>query len=185
MKSYLTLARVLALICSVSVAAQTQIPRSVLGNGGEKAANDQFAVAGTVGQSAVGTATSNANQIQSGFWPQAPKEPVAVEASPENLPGKFRLDQNYPNPFWSAATSPAFGGGNPATTIRFALPRAELVTLKIFDVHGREVATLVNEKMPGGEHSLNLDGRLLSSGIYFYQLRAGEFVQKRKLALVK
>jgi len=163
----------IALMQTHQVAAQNQIPRSVLGIGGDKAANDQFAVAGTVGQTAIGTATSNTHQIQSGFWSQAPEEPVAVESSPENLPKEFRLDQNYPNPF------------NPSTTIRFALPQAEPVTLKIFDMHGREVATLINEKMPVGEHSVNFDGQKLASGIYFYQLRAGAFVQKRKFALVK
>lgn len=100
-------------------------------------------------------------------------ETTTAVAALHTGPDQYRLSQNYPNPF------------NPVTTIRFELPQAELVTLRIFDTRGREVATLVNEKMPVGEHRVNFDGRRLASGIYFYQLRAGEFVQRRKLALVK
>lgn len=159
--------------------------RGVLANGGASAANDTFAVAGTAGQAAVGTTTNTNHQIQVGFWLQAIQKPVAVESPSDNLPREFRLDQNYPNPFWSGATSSALSGGNPGTTIRFALPHAEEVTLKIFDLSGREVITLVNKKMTAGEHSVNFDGRRLVSGIYFYQIRAGGFVQQRKLALVK
>jgi hypothetical protein len=174
MKSFLALSIIIAAHVNGDLAsAQVQISRSVLGSGGERAANDQFAVAGTAGQMAIGAATNNTVRVDAGFWSQVSLEPVAVESLPDNLPRAFRLDQNYPNPF------------NPATTIRFALPRTEQVTLKIFDVRGREVATLVNEKMPAGEHSVNFNGQRLASGIYFYRLRAGEFVQQRKLALVK
>ena len=101
-----------------------------------------------------------------------PQTPTVV-AAPHSGLDQYRLSQNYPNPF------------NPVTTIQFELPRAELVALRVFDMHGHEVARLVNEKMPAGEHRVNFDARQLASGIYLYQLRAGAFAQQRKLALLK
>jgi hypothetical protein len=94
-----------------------------------------------------------------------------IESEP--LPSKITLYQNYPNPF------------NPTTNIRFALPAASPVSVKVFDILGQEVATLVNEEMPAGEHSVTFDASSLSSGIYFYQLKAGNFVESKKLMLVK
>ncbi len=85
----------------------------------------------------------------------------------------FRLAQNYPNPF------------NPTTTIGYDLPSASQVSLKVYDVVGREVATLVNEAQAAGEHTATFNGANLASGIYFYRLQAGNFVQTRKMLLVK
>ncbi len=86
---------------------------------------------------------------------------------------QYRLDQNYPNPF------------NPLTTIRFRIPRNEWVTLKVYDVTGREVATLVDARLPAGTHKVRFNAVNLPSGIYFYQLRAGNFVSTRKMVLIK
>jgi len=85
----------------------------------------------------------------------------------------FELFQNYPNPF------------NPSTTIRFSLPQRSYVMLKVFDVLGREVATLVDEELNQGEHSVVFDAKGLPSGVYFYRLQSGKFVQQRKMVLVK
>lgn len=85
----------------------------------------------------------------------------------------FRLDQNYPNPF------------NPTTSIEFQIPSANYVTLKVFDMLGREVATLVNERKEAGSHSVSLDAGRLSSGMYFYRLAAGSLVDVKKLLLIK
>ena len=85
----------------------------------------------------------------------------------------FRLEQNYPNPF------------NPTTQIAFVLPRAGQVNLTVYDVLGRAVATLVDEAVAAGEYRVTFDGRDLSSGIYFYQLRAGDFMETRRMMLVK
>jgi predicted GH43/DUF377 family glycosyl hydrolase len=95
-----------------------------------------------------------------------------------NLPKKFDLHQNYPNPF------------NPATTIRYTLPKSEFITLKVYDILGREVITLVNEKQTTGEKSLVWDGRdrsgkELSSGIYIYQIQAGDYIKSRKMVLIR
>ena len=83
------------------------------------------------------------------------------------------LDQNYPNPF------------NPTTTIRYALPQPSHVTLTVFNMLCQEVANLVDENQEAGYHEVRFDASGLASGVYFYRLRAGEFVQSRTLVLVK
>ena len=103
---------------------------------------------------------------------------TAVE-NEESLPKEFSLDYNYPNPF------------NPATTIRYKLPERSAVSLKIFNILGREVLTLVNEVQTAGTHSVIFDAKnnkhsySLASGVYFYRLQAGTFIQTRKMILLK
>jgi hypothetical protein len=86
---------------------------------------------------------------------------------------EYLLMQNYPNPF------------NPSTTIRYALPKSSYVRLKVYNLLGREIATLVNEKRAAGEHAIRWNPIGLPSGIYFYRLQAGEFVATRKLVLMR
>ncbi len=88
-------------------------------------------------------------------------------------PLHFELSQNYPNPF------------NPSTRIQYSVSSSQNVTLKVFDVLGREVATLVNEQKSPGAYEVQLDGSKLSSGIYFYTLRSGNFMETKKLTLLK
>jgi hypothetical protein len=88
-------------------------------------------------------------------------------------PVRYELSQNFPNPF------------NPSTTIKYALPQAGIVTVKIFDVLGSEVATLVNEEKKTGVYELNWNAESLTSGVYFYRIQSGKFVQTRKMLLVK
>jgi hypothetical protein len=85
----------------------------------------------------------------------------------------FSLSQNYPNPF------------NPSTSIQYAISNRQFVTLKVYDVLGKEVATLVNEEKPAGNYNIEFYGSNLASGIYYYQLRAGEFVEVKKMILLK
>ncbi|MBL0062173.1 MAG: T9SS type A sorting domain-containing protein [bacterium] len=89
------------------------------------------------------------------------------------LPTEFSLMQNYPNPF------------NPETTIEFSLTSASLTTMKVFDVTGREVTTLVNGPLTSGHHQVSFDASLLSSGVYFYALRANKSSLTRKMVLLK
>ena len=98
---------------------------------------------------------------------------VSVDEQVNNTPEDFQLFQNYPNPF------------NPSTTIRYSVSSAQLVTLKIFDVLGREVSTLVNEEKPSGSYEVEFDASKLSSGIYFYQLNAGDFHETKKMILLR
>jgi hypothetical protein len=89
------------------------------------------------------------------------------------LPKQFSLFHNYPNPF------------NPSTTISYQLTSSSFVTLKVFDLLGREVATLVNEEMKPGRYEKNFDASGLASGVYLYRLQADGFVEVRRLVLVK
>jgi PKD repeat protein len=99
---------------------------------------------------------------------------VSVEdhSSPE-LPTGYKLSQNYPNPF------------NPSTQISYSIPNSEFVSLKIYDVLGREVTTLVNGVQSASNYSVNFDAGKLSSGIYFYTLKAGNFVETKKMLLLR
>ncbi len=88
-------------------------------------------------------------------------------------PIHFSLGQNYPNPF------------NPVTTINYSIAKSGQVTLKVYDVLGREVATLVNGFQPANNYRINFDASKLASGIYLYKLKAGEFIQTKKMILIK
>lgn len=100
-------------------------------------------------------------------------EPTSVEVAAVDIPAALALVQNYPNPF------------NPSTTIRFSLPRAGFVTLKIYNMLGEEVATLVHEQHAAGEHRVQWQPHDLPSGVYVYRLQAGEGTQSKKLLLFK
>ena len=88
-------------------------------------------------------------------------------------PVEFNLSQNYPNPF------------NPATMIKYSLPEASRVSLKVYNVIGKEVETLVNDEKPAGTYEVNFDAAQLPSGIYFYQLKTGNFVETKKMVYQK
>ncbi len=98
-------------------------------------------------------------------------------------PASVRLHQNYPNPF-SAGGGSAFGG-NPITVIPFTLPQAGFVSLKVFDILGRELSTLVNEHRPAGSHHAFFDASTLPSGVYFYKLHATGTVAIQKMILAR
>jgi hypothetical protein len=89
------------------------------------------------------------------------------------VPVRFALDQNYPNPF------------NPGTAISYQLSAVSVVTLKVYDVLGKEVGTLANEVQQPGVHSLRWDGSSFPSGVYFYSLMAGNNFSTKKMLLIK
>jgi len=92
----------------------------------------------------------------------------------DTVPSEFKLEQNYPNPF------------NPTTTINFSVPKTSLVTLKVYDILGREVVKLVNnEEKTTGNYKINFNANMLSSGVYMYRLQAGTFVESKKMLLLK
>jgi hypothetical protein len=102
-----------------------------------------------------------------------PKGPATNIKYEEDRPTTFALSQNFPNPF------------NPSTTIGYSIPQAGNVTLKLYDMLGREVATLVEGMKEAGRHTLKFDGSRFSSGAYFYRLQAGVFVDTKMLVLMK
>ncbi len=95
-----------------------------------------------------------------------------VKSDPR-IPEQFSLFQNFPNPF------------NPTTTIKFTIPSSNFTSLKIFDLLGKEVAVLVNENKEAGEFTIPFNATRLPSGIYFYQLQSGNFVETKKMLLLK
>jgi C1A family cysteine protease len=100
--------------------------------------------------------------------------PTNIGSISQNLiPKEYKLSQNYPNPF------------NPITTIQYQIPQKNHVTLKVFDVLGREVVTLVSEQKPAGAYTIQFDGSGLTSGVYFYRLQAGAYVNTKKFLLLK
>jgi hypothetical protein len=90
-----------------------------------------------------------------------------------NVPAEFALEQNYPNPF------------NPSTRIKYSIGSKQFVSLKVYDVLGNEIATLVNEEKPSGDYELQFLAVNLPSGIYFYKLEAGNFTKTKKMILMK
>jgi len=100
---------------------------------------------------------------------------VSVETNElsSTLPESFLLLQNYPNPF------------NPSTTIKYRIPELSFVTLKVYDVLGTEVAALVDEEKPAGEYAIHFNANGLTSGVYFYQLNAGNYSEAKKMLLLR
>ncbi len=89
------------------------------------------------------------------------------------LPTNYTLSQPYPNPF------------NPTTTIEFSIPQTEFVTVKVYNIVGNEITTLINEELSTGNHSIQWDGSHQPSGVYFVKIESNSFVQTRKMVLLK
>ena len=98
---------------------------------------------------------------------------LSLETPATVVPNEFTIAQNYPNPF------------NPSTTIRYELPKASVVRLSVYDMLGREVSVLVNDTKDAGAHEVTFDGSNLGSGVYVYRMAADDFVQSKKLILLK
>ena len=106
------------------------------------------------------------SQVSSGFS-------IIVKERGSSLPTEYTLYQNYPNPF------------NPTTMIRYDLPENAHVILKVFNLLGQEVQTLVNEEKDAGSYKVQFDGSRLPSGVYFYKITAGKYTEQKKMIMVK
>lgn len=146
--------------------AQYQITQSVVASGG-----GSYGLLGTVGQPTIGVTSGGSYVKQIGFWYQPGWIVTGVEQ--ETTPVRFQLDQNFPNPL------------NPVTTFRFGVPRESRVTIKLYDVAGREVRTLVDGTYGPGFHAVLLNARGLASGVYFCRMTSDTFAETRKLTLLK
>ncbi len=171
--------------------AQSKITQSVFGNGGLTILSETHRMSGTIGQTIIGQTSSQINIVKSGIWYSASDLFTSVDQKLKNaLPTEFYLEQNYPNPF------------NPTTKIRYSIPvgahppagrqgRAVSVQLKVYDILGKEIATLVNEQQPPGNYEVTFNAvkayrhASLPSGIYFYQLQDGDFIQTKKMIILK
>ncbi len=126
------------------------------------------------GQVFVGTVKHENTQVISGFLADTLFGGTLVSVGDgKELPKTFSLEQNYPNPF------------NPSTKIKFAIPRESHVTLKVYDILGQEVTTLVNEVVQPGYHEILYVGSRLTSGVYFYRLVSDDYASIKKFILLK
>lgn len=154
--------------------AQYQIQNALIGTSGGDVSGEGLTISSTIGQPVAGSSTGSRFLVGSGFW-QMPGIVVAtsVEQTGPEVPGEFSLEQNYPNPF------------NPGTVIQFSLPQTAEVQLKVYDMLGREVATLINEQKSAGSYNVTFNAASLSSGVYFYRIIAGNYVETRSMTFVK
>lgn len=166
---------ILFFIClmSVSLSAQMKISNSVFASAAVHTSDSVKSMRGTFGQAFNGSPGDSSIAMNGGFWYQISEIVLTGLDDTFVLPEDFELRQNYPNPF------------NPSTTIVFALPKAVKVQLRIYDVLGRTVATLVNEQMQAGQYEIKFEARGLPTGLYFYRIQAEKFVETRKMLLVK
>ncbi len=130
--------------------------------------NDGFAVAVDVSPDGIVFLATR----DSGLFAYTYSGNTAIADKPSKIPVKYKLSQNYPNPF------------NPTTTIEFSIPKTEFVTLKIYNVLGKEVATLVSDKFSPGNYKYNWDAGSLASGVYYYRIESDSFEQTRKMILL-
>ncbi len=166
---------VLALASALPVPAlgQAEMSQSVVGSGGGITSGANHTVSGTLGQAVIGVVSGPSNVHEIGFW-YAPAWDLTDAAESEiAAPARDWLGQNRPNPF------------NPVTTLEFSITRASHVTIRVYDVQGRDVRTVVDEDLEPGVHQRVLDAEGLASGMYFYRMTAGSYVETRKLVLLK
>jgi len=158
-----------ALMCAAA-GGHYQITPSVIGGGGG-GSGGSYTLVGTVGQPAIGVTAGGSYRNEIGFWYQPGWVLTGVEDALG--PTSFRLDQNFPNPF------------NPRTTFRFAVPSETRVSVKLYDVAGREIRTLVDDTFEPGFHTVPLHADGLVSGVYFCRMTAGTFIETKKVILLK
>jgi hypothetical protein len=169
----LTLILLLLLIASITI-AQNQIPVSVISSGGEKSTNTSFILSSTVGEPFIGKAINSTNQQNIGFWYVYKQSTLTdVVQEEETIPTVFKLEQNYPNPF------------NPSTIIKFGVPERSNVVLKIYDILGGEVITLVNEEIEAGWYRREFNATGYSTGVYIYRMQADNYLSTKKMILIK
>ena len=166
----------ICILCLTSAAGlgQNQIKTSVFGNGATTISGSNNRIAGTLGQNLIGVSSNSNNTSNAGFWYQTVDLITSVEQiTDDGLPKEFRLEQNYPNPF------------NPTTTIQFSVPKASNVTIKIYDVIGRQVATLIDDEYQPGQYKVVFEAGQLATGLYIYRIQAGDFRETKKLMFLK
>jgi len=173
----------MALALTTGMGAQTayatdfMLVNSVVGGGGGAVTGGGTLLVGTAGQYAVGTVSGDEFALTSGaghdvhgiLWTEVGDDFEQVSS----VPKQYSLEQNFPNPF------------NPTTTIRFALSERVATDLTVYNILGQSVKTLVSGDLDAGVYDVTLDAYDLPTGVYFYRLTAGAFVQSRKLVILK
>ena len=171
---------VIILIPEKFVHSQYQTPYSVIGSGGNLSANSVYTLYSTVGESFIGHSSNTSHNQYEGFWYLYYQDIITSVEDDLTIPASFKLEQNYPNPF------------NPTTIIRFGVPERSNIVLKIYDILGSEVTTLISEEMDAGWYERSFNAVGLSSGVYIYRLEAvsiaeqsEKFISIKKMLLIK
>ena len=166
-------------ICGFSQTSENYaVQQSVADMAGALSHSDAYSISDCVGQSSGVGVTAGANYVASiGFLNKGTLE-TGIEDEPDLMPSCFRLMQNYPNPF------------NPTTVLHFEVPTASHITITVWDVLGREVNRIYDERTEPGWHQIIWDGknqskRPVATGIYFFRMQVEQFVQVRKGMLLK
>jgi hypothetical protein len=166
------------LVCTVNALGQSNaVNWSAFSSGFVTPKSGTTAISSIIGQSFSGRATNPTTAVTTGFLAR-PNTVTSVGDLTGSVPLSFGLSQNFPNPF------------NPSTVIRFEVATASRVTLKVYDVLGREVASLVEEEKVAGVHKVIFHAANMASGVYFYRLQANgtggsTYVETRKLVLLR
>ncbi len=165
---------VLILASDFSISQNTQVTWYSFNMGYAEPKAGNTMVKSVVGQNFVGMTQLSNTQVISGFLADTLFRSTIVDVKDqEQLPTSYSLWQNYPNPF------------NPNTTIHFELPKESHVTLKVYNILGREVLTILDEDKVAGRYDLRIDGTSLASSVYFYRLVADDYMATKKLLLVR
>ena len=162
------------LFFTISLYAQNnKVSWSIFNYGFSYSKNVNSGIMSEAGQNFTGISKKDNNLITSGFLANYFRVLTDVNDKENSIPNKFGLSQNYPNPF------------NPTTRIKYEISSKEQVILKVYDILGREVTTLVNKEQLAGKYEVTFNASNLASGIYLYVLKAGAFYQAKKLVLLK
>ncbi len=159
--------------CS-SHSAQVQLKNYVFGNGAVIISNGTHTISSTVGQSIIGGMNNSLHSSNIGFWQQYSQTITDVDDMwMLEIPNQFELFQNYPNPF------------NPTTTVRYTLPKESKVKIVVYNMLGEVVTVLVDDLQEAGNYEVNFEASRMASGVYIYRIQAGDFVETKKMVLMK
>ena len=158
---------------SLPARADIVLSRGVAGTGGARATSASYTVTGTAGQSAIGVISGPSNTNEVGFWYQPREDLSGVADTEPETPARYWLGQNKPNPF------------RPSTVVQFSVPKTSHVAIKLYDARGREVATIVHGDIVAGHHAEVFSAEGLSGGVYFCRMQADQFVQTRKMVVLR
>ncbi len=172
--SYIFIAIVLSIFPMDLRSQNSIISWSAFDIGSAVSTGSNTSVGSLIGQTIIGTTQQGNTRIVSGFSFNIALIPTSVNAESKPISTtRFGLAQNYPNPF------------NPSTVISYQLPLNSMVTLKVYDVLGREIKTIVNERQSVGSHNVTFNIGDLPTGVYLYRLQAGTYSETKKLLLLK
>lgn len=171
--SFLYLVLLFLLLSYYHIFPQNQIPFTVISSGGGYQTNSSYVLTSTVSQPIIGKSENTNHQALTGFW-QMYLQNVLLDVNVEDaLPAEFKLEQNYPNPF------------NPSTIIKLDIPERSNVQIKIYDLLGSEVKTLIDHELDKGWYDLTFNASGFSSGFYIYRMQAGNYISTKKMLIIK